>query len=516
MKPGLIVLLLLLIINVSKAQTFKPGFSQQKVAPIEAPTAMAQAPDGRFYICSSKGGKGFVHIVKTDGTKTLFMTLDKVYTEKEHGVVGIAFDPDFTTNKALYIFYSADLSANGDQLGDMRNKIIKVIANGDQGNFSTAQTILEMDIIKKFAINYNHDGGTMHFGPDGKLYVAVGDQDIYCKQACYDLSRNSCGCANSAGTWPQDTNTYLGKILRINKDGSAPTDNPFYEDGASEVQKRLYVIGVRNPFTMHFRLGTSELYFNDVGSSGNGKREEINKISYSLSKEGKNFGWNRGQRFPDDGTPPSIEGYSSKAGFVSPIFAYRPDSGCAISAGVFYETNSANAYPAEYRGKYFFMDFCQGYIRYLDINTKEVKDFATDLNNLSGTGGGIGSFYLEVGQDGQFYHLVRSGTSAAGLYKISGPMSPNATTDKYADKYSFSVHPNPANDNLNIHLTGLKSEPATLSITNSLSKEVLSYKVNLTPGFFDQNFDIQSLERGMYYVNLITEGNTVTKKLVVE
>ena len=220
-------------------------------------------------------------------------------------------------------------------------------------------------------------------------------------------------------------NSYHGKIIRINKDGSAPIDNPWYKVNGSEPSKRIYAKGVRNPFTMHVRKGTSDLYFNDVGSAdGNNnykKWEEVNKCPFNLDTLGKNFGFNQGT-FPSaegvvDVTKPEFKGYAN------PLFAYLSSrngganisKGCAIVGGTFYEP-SKPTFPAEYIGKYFFMDFCEGWINYMDEDGKNVKSFGT---GFAGGGSGFGSFCLEENIDGNLYHLVRSQTAGvSGLYRI--------------------------------------------------------------------------------------------------
>lgn len=531
----------MLINNQAFTQTLPSGFKHEKVAAMNFPTAYAQAPDGRFFVSTSIGGKGNVYVIKNGNLlATPFYTINKVYTNKEKGLVGIAFDPEFgknTGNDYVYLYYTDDLSG-GTQNGKAQNKIIKIKAsasNPDVADPASLSTVLQLDEITTFLVNYNHDGGTMHFGPDGKLYVAVGENTLWCNAKCINLAQNNCtGCDPfEPATYAQDMNFYHGKILRINKDGSAPTDNPFYEIGGSNQKNRIYVVGVRNPYSMHFRKGTNELWFNDVGSTGGASREEINKVSYSMvngkiSSQDKNFGWNMGTSQPMDATPPSLEGTANKAGFQDPVRDYAHpqkdtkgnfipsnDLGCAITGGVFYEPQNPT-FPTQYVGKYFFFDFCMGWVKYMNADGTGMTTFATGLAGNANGGGGNGSILLEEGMDGNLYHLVRSSTAnVSGLYRIVGPNSVS-TKDEQENKYSFSVHPNPAKDVLNIHLTGLTKETGKLIISDAMSKETMKFNLDLTPGFFDQNFDISNLKRGVYFVTLQTLNGSVTKKLVVE
>ncbi len=317
--------------------------------------------------------------------------------------------------------------------------------------------------------------------------------------------------------------SYHGKILRINKDGSAPTDNPWYKANGSEASKRIYAKGVRNPFTMHIRKGTTDLYFNDVGSSdgnnGYKKWEEVNKCAFSLDTIGKNFGFNQGT-FPSaegvvDVTKPEFKGYAN------PIFAYLSSAnggtniskGCAIVGGTFYEP-SKPTFPSEYIGKYFFMDFCEGWINYMDADGKNVKSFGT---GFAGGGSGFGSFCLEENIDGNLYHLVRSQKAGvSGLYRIKGPLVSATDAVMNENRYSFSVHPNPAHNQMNIHFNGLFTEQGVITVYDMIGKVQTTFNILAKPGFNDENYDISQLPRGIYNVNFSTPNAKASKKLVVE
>src|SRR5690606_18267508 len=154
----------------------------------------------------------------------------------------------------------------------------------------------------------NHNGGAMHFGTDGKLYVAIGD--------------------NANGAHAQNPDTYHGKFLRINKDGTVPTGNPF-TDG-SEVKKRVWSLGLRNPFTFDIQPGTGKIFLNDVGQV---TWEEIN----DATEGGKNFGW------------PQAEGNSTNPDYTNPVYFYShgggDGKGCAITGGTFFNPDQTN-YPS--------------------------------------------------------------------------------------------------------------------------------------------------------------------------
>lgn len=509
-----------------QAQTLPAGYVHQKLAPINLPTALAFAPDGRVIVCSSEGGKGIATFVNNDGSTSNFFSIPKTFTNSEKGLLGLAFDPDFASTGYVYIYYTADLSASGNQSATCQNTIARLTAKNYVADITTLTTLVKLFENPKFIIQPNHDGGSLRFGPDGKLYVASGDMDLWCSKKCIsgpNASGCACGAVWIAPTYAQDTSSYLGKVLRINKDGSAPTDNPFYKAGSTDARNRIFLLGVRNPYTMHFRKGTSKLWINDVGSSGGNKREEINMVDVSKpsSTIGKNLGYNNGNSDPGDGTPPTTEGFfdadnSDFATYTQPIHAYPPSEGCAIAGGTFYE--SANpTFETKYVGKYFFLDFCQGYIKYMNDDATGITTFATGLNGKDLNGGGFGSTSIEEGPDGNMYHLVRSSTAGvSGLYRIKGPNIAGTDAEILTNKYAFSVHPNPATTGeMNIHYNALVAEKGVIEVIDQMGRTRKTFDIKAMEGFNDQNLDISDLRRGTYMIRFSTPNAKATKKLVV-
>ena len=163
----------------------------------------------------------------------------------------------------------------------------------------------------------NHNGGGIHFGPDGKLYAGVGEN------------------ANSANA--QTLSNRLGKILRLNSDGTIPADNPFFNT-ATGANRAIWALGLRNPYTFGFQPGTGRMFINDVGQSA---WEEIDD-----GIAGSNYGW------------PACEGACAQpnTNFRDPLFQYGHNTsattGCAIVGAAFYNP-AINQFPASYLGKYF-------------------------------------------------------------------------------------------------------------------------------------------------------------------
>ncbi len=208
-----------------------------------------------------------------------------------------------------------------------------------------------------------HQGGNIGFGSDGKLYIAVGDD------------RNG---ANS-----QSFTTLFGKILRINKDGSIPSDNPFFATATGNY-RAIWALGLRNPYTFAFNK-FGGMFINDVGEE---TWEEING-----GVRGGNYGW------------PDTEGVTSDQRFISPLLVYghgfeSNEVGCAVTGGTFYEP-ALLQFPQEYHGAYFYADFCVGWIRTVKPNVAGSQLFATFTNfpvDLKVAKNGT-LFYLERGLD---------------------------------------------------------------------------------------------------------------------
>ena len=345
------------------------GFTKNEswVTGMGSSVAFAQAPDGRIFVCE-QGGK--LRVVKNGVLQPAAFHTFTVDSNGERGLLGVAFDPAFASNGFVYVYYTATTPAT-------HNRISRLVANGDVS--TGAETVL-VD-LPNLSSATNHNGGALHFGIDGKLYVGVGDN------------------ANSAKS--QDLNEVFGKVLRFNADGSIPSDNPFC--GTAGTQKcAIWARGLRNPFTFAVQPATGRIHINDVGQN---TWEEID-----LGAAGANYGW-PGSEGPDNIT----------SGITAPIFTYKHSSaspagsgpggffvGFAIAGGAFYPTSGGN-FPASYRGNYFFADYVSQWVGLLDLaNGNAAYAFA----NLGGP-----PVDLLVGQDGALYVLTTNGS----ITRISTP-----------------------------------------------------------------------------------------------
>jgi glucose/arabinose dehydrogenase len=348
---------LLAVTVPAAAAILQPGFTENRIASgISRPTAMAFAPDGRLFVCQQTGQ---LRVIK-DGVllPTPFLTVT-VNSSGERGLLGVAFDPNFAANGFVYVYYTATTP-------NIHNRVSRFTANGDVAAAGSEVVVLDLNPLSGAT---NHNGGAVHFGPDGKLYIAVGE--------------------NATRPNSQTLNNLLGKILRINADGSIPTDNPFYTT-AQGVNRAIWALGLRNPFTFSIHPLSGQMFINDVGAS---TWEEINE-----GAAGANYGW------------PQTEGRTNNPAFKSPLYVFGrgngPFVGCAVTGGAIYHGMPAQ-FPAEYVGHYFFADFCGGWINRLDPNTLSVTTFASGID---------APVDLLVGPDGSLYYLARG---AGSVFRVS-------------------------------------------------------------------------------------------------
>lgn len=341
------------------AATLPSGYAETLYASgISRAVAMEFAPDGRLFVCEQAGRLRVIENgVLLPGA---FVTLD-VNSAGERGLLGITFDPDFASNHYLYVYYTA-------KLPQVHNRVSRFTADGNLAVTNSETTLLELDNLS----GENHNGGAIHFGTDGKLYVAVGE--------------------NGNGNNAQTLTNLLGKILRINPDGSIPNDNPFYNNATGR-NRTIWALGFRNPFTFAVQPGTGRIFVNDVGE---GTWEEIDELV-----GGVNFGW------------PNCEGdcATSNPNFRDPVFFYShggtSTQGNSIAGGTFYNPPTAQFPPSEV-GAYFFADFVNGWIRKLEPNSdNRVTAFATGIQS---------PVDLKVGPDGRLYYLARGNGSVMAIH----------------------------------------------------------------------------------------------------
>lgn len=329
------------------------------------PTAMRIAPNGDIYVCEQTGT---LKVLRNGELQPGSLVSLKANTDgpsnTERGLLGLALDPDFATNPYIYLYYTTSENY-------VHNRISRFTLNDNNDVTNTEVVLSELDSLSEAAI---HNGGAMHFGIDGKLYIATGE--------------------NATPSNSQNLGVTHGKLLRINKDGTVPHDNPFYSVAGAD--PRIWSYGLRNPFTFDIS-STGQILLNDVGFES---WEEIDDATVA----GKNYGW------------PLEEGRVANATYTGPLYTFKrvtasgntDSTGCAITGGVFFEPRTTN-YPQDLIGKYFFMDYCSQWINYIDPKTGTGrKTFATNVAKYP--------IAIDVHPDGNLYYLARSN---GAIYKIT-------------------------------------------------------------------------------------------------
>lgn len=364
---------------VAPAQVVQANISTQLVAAFPQLPALGalvdlmQAPGSdRWYAVTQDGRIYWFN--NTGNTSTLNLLLDLrsvVRFSGEMGLLGLAFHPNFVTNHELYVSYN-DSRNNG------RSTISRFIANGTQPINAASEQII-LTVAQPAA---NHNGGHIVFGPDGMLYIGLGDGG---------------GAGDPFGNG-QNLTTLLGKLLRINVTNTTtytiPADNPWV--GNVNARPEIYAYGLRNPWRFSFDQQTGELWLADVGQ---GNLEEIDII-----RKGGNYGWP-----VMEGTQCYQTANCNKNGLELPVAEYTHTGGdCSVTGGFVYRGNES----AVLGGRYVFGDFCTGRIRATtrDVDQQYItQELLLSGHNISGFG---------ESRSGEVYALNYSGGAGTGIYKI--------------------------------------------------------------------------------------------------
>jgi glucose/arabinose dehydrogenase len=351
----------------------EPAFSGFQ-APVYVTHAGEDASGASRLFVVEKGGR--IYLVENGVVQpTPFLDItDRAGSEgSEQGLLSVAFPPDFTASGLFYVDYT-------DLRGDTVIARYRLLA-GDprQADPNTEQKILQIEQPAA-----NHNGGQLQSGPDGYLYIGMGDG----------------GRAGDPWGNAQNPDVLLGKMLRINVTGvdtyTVPGDNPFL--GRTGARPEIWALGVRNPWRFAFDRATGDLYIADVGQN---QYEEVD-AQPAASPGGENYGWNVMEAShcfePAAGC--------DSAGLVAPVAEYDHTQGCSITGGYVYR---GTRYP-QMVGVYFFGDFCSGNIWGLRQEASGEWKMALLLNtgvSISSFGeDAAGEIYVVGYRDGILYHLV--------------------------------------------------------------------------------------------------------------
>ena len=351
------------------AATQPAGFTRNEawVTALSNATAFAQAADGRFFVAEQGGA---LRVVKNGLLLSAPFATFAVDSSGERGLIGVALHPAFASNGFVYVYWTVNVG------GVSHNRISRLTASGDVMLPGSEAVLVDLPNLSSAS---NHNGGAMHFGMDGKLYVGVGE--------------------NATPSKAQDLTDPFGKLLRFNDDGTIPSDNPFF-GSQTGLARAVWAYGLRNPFTFAVQPVTGRIHINDVGQN---TWEEIN-----VGAPKANYGW------------PASEGPDNVTGLVTgPLFTYKHSAaspagsgpggfftGLAIAGGAFYP--ASGPFPAAYRSQYYFADFLGQFVGRIDLaNGNAAYAFASVSGNPVDLG---------VGVDGAVYVLTRN-----SIVRVSAP-----------------------------------------------------------------------------------------------
>ena len=349
---------------------------------LAAPLGMVQPPGdpGRWFLIERAGRVRVLENRPGVSGSTVALDITGVVDtgRSEGGLLGIAFHPQFQDNGEIYLYYTRDGGGSGGPLDTVVSRF--TVSEGPPVTLGGEEALLVLD---QFAAN--HNGGDIHFGPDGFLYIGLGDG----------------GGGNDPGDNGQDPTTLLGSMLRIDVTSQPaqgetyviPSDNPFVTGGGAP---EVYAFGLRNPFRWSFDMEDGRLWLGDVGQNA---WEEVNII-----EKGGNYGW-----ACREGAHPGPKPTCASPGPVDPIAEYPTGSSCAVTGGYVYRGTDV----PELDGVYLYGDFCSGIVwglredpaggaplvrQLLDTNLS-LAAFAQDLN---------GEVYLLNLASGQIFQVAPS------------------------------------------------------------------------------------------------------------
>jgi glucose/arabinose dehydrogenase len=458
MKKTLLYYLLMLS-YLGQSQTI----SLQSIATgFASPVEITNAGDSRLFVVQ-KGG--LIRILNADGTvnATPFLNLSAfVSTNSERGLLGLAFHPNYATNGYFFVNYT-NLAGN--------TVIARYTVNASNPNIAnTTETVL-MTITQPFA---NHNGGTIKFGPDGYLYIGMGDG----------------GSGGDPGNRAQNINENLGKMLRIDVNATAapfysnPSSNPYVGVAGND---EIWAIGLRNPWKFSFNRLNGDLWIADVGQDA---VEEINKVASPLPNSGINFGW----RCYEGNSTFITSGCAPSSAMSFPFIQYTRFGGaCSVTGGYYY---TGSAYP-NFQNNYFFTDYCDNKIRM--VNNAGV---------ITTTAAFSGNNFVTFGEDinGELYI---AGITSGTVYKIIDSSLSNSNFNSER----FSLFPNPAKG-----FFVIKSAEANLATKITLFDITgkLLFSKELTPNT-ENVIDTNLLAKGTYFVSVeTTNGINYDTRVIVE
>ena len=423
---------------------------------------ITHAGDDRLFVVNQRG---FIHIVSASGdvNPQPFLNIsESVVYGGERGLLGLAFHPDYKSNGFFFVNYVG----KGDSTHISRFRV-----SASDMNMADPQTELKiLTIGQPFS---NHNGGDLCFGPDGYLYIGLGDG----------------GSGGDPGNRAQNPQQLLGKMLRIDVDNGNPYDvpptNPYYN--SSTVLPEIWAMGLRNPWRFSFDRLTGDLWIADVGQNA---FEEVN-FQPANSKGGENYGW----KCYEGNQVYNASACNSEISFSFPVFAYPQDTECSVTGGYVYRGSA----DSPFYGKYFFTDYCSDRIWTLhkagDSWIKE--DFGRfQGNNFSTFGEDVnGQLYVGGLSSGKIFKINNRATSVVDIGKTGEVKIAQVP-------FSTVIRIDAGNNNHEMRI-GIYDVNGVKHFEKNLSNS----QVEINPG---------KLAPGVYFLKISQRGRVQVQKLLIE
>lgn len=405
---ALFILFMLILPLIATANTSQLGGNQETYLPLiqnrpeivinemisglDSPSSLRFAPDGRLFISERITGRLMVAHRNNAGVYNLQAQPFYVFNTPRDangnpelyasgGLRDIVFDPDFANNGHIYAFYMSD--------DDLQNRVVRITKSNSNPNVAGAnsETLIMHIPFNNTQATGSHNGGALQFGPDGKLYISTGD----------GLDSDPV----------QSITTFTGKLLRINKDGSIPSDNPFYTQTSGNF-RAIYALGLRNPFSMSIHPTTNVMYVNDV-TGNNGKA-----VVYEIIA-GANYRY-RGPNDPD----------VADIGIMTNAWARPSDAGGEVLTGGVWIPNSG-PFSDNYAGAYITAlwgsnNDINGQFNYIvsDSDTSAMT-LVEEVGVLDNNGLALKPTHVRRGPDGKLYFLLSTYQTSNGQLWVMIP-----------------------------------------------------------------------------------------------
>ena len=438
-----------------------------------SPLDITHAGDDRLFVVERSGK---IKIIDADGNvmPTPYLDIDpivkNVTNQDERGLLGMAFHPDYETNGYFFVNYIDN---------DGNTNIARYEVDSNDLNVADSES-RELILMIEQPV-WNHNGGCLKFGPDGYLYIGMGDG----------------GAGNDPNNNSQNRTSFLGKMLRIDIDNglpySIPEDNPFAEDDFT--LDEIWAIGLRNPWRYSFDKETGDLWIGDVGQSF---LEEIDFQPVD-SPGGENYGWRcyEGTDFTNNSSMGNCQ-----ENYVEPVFEVQHQgfSGpCSITGGFVYRGTKYS----ELVGKYICADYCSGDFYVVESDGQggwsgsQSAKFAHDVSTFGE--GSDGELYIASFSSGRIYHLVDKTVTSV---------------DNFPLLESVNVHPNPTSGRTQLDLKSNGLLELDLQLVDMNGKVVLTKTIQVN-GNHQEMIDMNGLASGSYILNISSNSSLLSKQLIV-